>query len=135
MIDRGAADPGPKWRLRWLLQIGSVELAQITRHALIDLRQPALHLGAREVLVTVVDRLELAAVDRDARQCQQAQLPAKNNELSAHLADGGPVILAEIGNRLVIGNEAAGQPQHFNIATSLALQPTARLNPIAGACI
>ena len=46
-------------RLRWLLQVGSIELAQITRDALLDLSEPALHLRTREILVSGVDRFEL----------------------------------------------------------------------------
>ena len=52
--------------LRGLLSVGGIELLQIARNALLDLRPAPLDLGAREVPVTVVDCLELAAVDRDA---------------------------------------------------------------------
>jgi hypothetical protein len=38
-----------------------------------------LHLRAREILVTVVDRFELAAVNGDARGRQQAKLSAKRD--------------------------------------------------------
>src|SRR5437899_3007880 len=34
----------------WFLQVGGVELAQIPRHALLDLSKPALHLRAREAI-------------------------------------------------------------------------------------
>jgi hypothetical protein len=50
----------------------SVELLQIARHALLDLSHAPVHLGPREVLVAIVDRLELAAVDRDVRLREQA---------------------------------------------------------------
>jgi hypothetical protein len=46
------------------------------------------------------------------------------------LADGTAVVLAEVGNRLVIGNKQARQPHHLNIAPSLTLEPPARLNPV-----
>ena len=61
---------------------------------------------------------------------QQANLSAKGDELRAHLADRRPVILAEIGNRLVIGNQPTGEPHHLNVAPGLALKPAARLNPV-----
>src|SRR5262249_42251041 len=48
----------------------------------------------------------------------------------AYLADRRPVILAEIGNRLVIRNQPTGEPHHLNVAASLTFKPTARLNPI-----
>jgi hypothetical protein len=41
-----------------------------------------------------------------------------------------PVILAEIGNRLVIRNQPTGEPHHLNVAARLTLKPAARLNPI-----
>ena len=47
-----------------------------------------------------------------------------------YLAYRRPVILAEIGNRLVIGNQPAGEPHHLNVAARLTLKPAARLNPI-----
>src|SRR3984893_9483843 len=117
-------------RVRWLLQVGSVELAQIPRHALLDLSDAALHLRAREVLVAVVDRLELAAIDGAARCRQKADLSAKRDELRAHLADRGPVILAKIGKRLVIGNQPSGEPHDLHVAPGLPVTPAARLNPI-----
>src|SRR4030095_11151852 len=48
----------------------------------------------------------------------------------AHFADGRAIVLTEIRNRLVIGNEAARQPHHFNVAPGLTLEPAARLNPV-----
>jgi hypothetical protein len=46
------------------LPVGGVELLQIARDALLNLRHAPVHLGAREVLVAIVDRLELAAVNK-----------------------------------------------------------------------
>ena len=106
------------------------ELAQIPRHALLDLSKPALHLRAREILVAIVDRFELAAVDGDARLRQKAYLSANGDELRAHLAYRRPVILAEIGNRLVIGNQPGREPHHLNVAPGLTLEPAARLNAV-----
>src|SRR6516162_7738402 len=60
-------------------------------------------LRAREILVTVVDRFKLAAVNGDARGHQQTQLPAKADKPRAHLADRRTIVLAEISDRLVIG--------------------------------
>src|SRR5262249_20290612 len=117
-------------RLRWLLQVGSVELAQIPTHALLYLCEPPLHLRPREVLVAIVDRFELAAVNGHARRRQQAKLPAKRDKPRTHLADRRPVILAEISNRFVIGSQSTSQPHRFDVASSLAFKPPARLNPI-----
>src|SRR3546814_19764033 len=56
---------------------GTVELVEIARHALLDLGQAPLHLAPREVPVSVIDRLELAAVDRHAGLAQQAEPAAE----------------------------------------------------------
>src|SRR3979490_88277 len=78
---------------RGLLQIGGVELAQIPRHALLDLSKAALHLRAREVLVAVVHSFELAAVDGDARRRQKTNLSAKCDEkLKDKRREGAKVI-------------------------------------------
>src|SRR5262245_31029583 len=108
-------------RLGWFLSIGAVELLQITRNALLNLSHAPVHLGTREVLVTVVHRLELAAVDRNPGLRQQTYGSAERNEPGAHLADGAAIIFAEIGYCLVIGNKPTRQPHHLDIAPGLAL--------------
>ena len=113
--------------LRRLLQIGRVELAQIPRHALLKLRSAPLHLRAREVAIAIVDGFELAPVNGDARLGEQTHLAAQHNEPGANLADRSPVLLAEIGDGLVIRDQSAEKPDHLEIATRLALQPPARL--------
>jgi hypothetical protein len=100
-------------RLGRPLPVGAVELLQIARDALLDLRQAPRHLGPREVLAPVVDRLELAAIDRNAGLRQKAHRAAQHDETGAHLANGATVVLAEISNRLVIepGAPSATSPQ------------------------
>src|ERR1700724_3290637 len=117
-------------RFRWLLPVGGVELAQVARYALLNLCEPTLHLRAREILVTIVDRFELAAINGDARGRQQAKLPAKRDKPRTHLADRWPAILAKISNCLVIGNQPTREPHHLNVTSGLALKPPARLNPV-----
>src|SRR6202040_2294046 len=68
---------------RWFLQVGGVELAQIPRHALLDLSKPALHLRAREILVAIVDRFELAAVDSDKGRPLWTLVSVIRNRLAA----------------------------------------------------
>src|SRR5262249_15090539 len=97
---------------------------------IIDLCKSAFHLCAGEILISIIDRLELAAVDRNARLREQAQLSTKGDELRANLADRSSVILAEIRNRLVVGNEPAKQPHDLNVASRLTLQSAARLHTI-----
>jgi hypothetical protein len=60
----------------------------------------AVHLGAREIPVPIIDRLELAAIDRDAGFSEEAHPAAEHNKPAADLADGQAVVLAEIGDRL-----------------------------------
>ena len=117
-------------RLGRLLPVGAVELLQIPRDTLLDLRHAPLHLGAREVLVAVVHRLELAAVNRDAGLREQTHRAAQRDEARAHFADRRAIVLAEVGNRLVIGSKSTRQPHHLNVAPSLVLEPPARLNPV-----
>lgn len=117
-------------RLRRLLQIDRVELAQIPRDARLELRPAPLHFRARKGAVAIVDGLELAPVDGDARFGEQTHVAAQRDELGAHLADRRPIVLAEIGNRFVIRDHSAEKPDHLEIATGLTLQPPARLHPI-----
>ena len=117
-------------RLRRFLPIDGVKLAQIARDTFFELRPPPFHFAGREVLVAIVYGLELAAVDGDAGLRQQADLATQIDEPRTELADGRTIVLTEISDRLVIGREAAKQPQYFEIAAGLALQPAARLHAV-----
>src|SRR3954454_21821612 len=94
-------------RYRFPLTIGAVELREISGNALVDLRQPPLHLGLREVPVPRVDGLELAAVDRNARLAEQLKASAQRRELTADHADGLTIVFPEFGYRLEIRHQAA----------------------------
>ena len=76
-------------------------------NALLDLRHTPIHLGAGEVLVPVIHRLELAAVDRNAGPRQQTHGAAERYQLRTDLADAAAIVLAEVGNRLVVGGKPA----------------------------
>jgi hypothetical protein len=56
-------------------------------------RHSPLHLGAREILVPIIDRLEIAAVDRDASLGEEAQRAAEHNKLAANLGMARPLSL------------------------------------------
>jgi hypothetical protein len=43
--------------------------------------------------------------------------------LSTNFADGSAIVLAEVGNRLVIGYKPTQQPHHLNVEPSLVLKP------------
>ena len=98
-------------------------------YALVNLRQPPLHLGLREVPVPRVDGLELTAVDRNARLAEQFKAPAQHHKLTADPADGLAVVLAEIGYCLEVRLQAAGQPHQFDVALALPFQAPVRLYP------
>src|SRR5262245_36468296 len=93
--------------LRRLLPVGRVELGEIAGDALLQLRPSALYLRTCEVPVPIVHRLELAAIDGHARLRQQAHLATELNKARAHLADGSAVVLAKVGDRLVVGDQSA----------------------------
>ena len=76
------------------MPVSGIELPEIARHTLLDLGPAALHLGSCEVLVAVVDRLELGAVDGHAGRVQQPQPAAEGDELGADLTDGPAAVLA-----------------------------------------
>ena len=92
----------------WLVPVGGIELAQITRDTFIKLCPTPFHLRAREVLVPVVHRLELAAVDGNACCRKKTHRAAQLHKTRApHLAPmPGPLSFEEIrGDRLVIGHK------------------------------
>src|SRR5712671_2336777 len=112
------------------LAVGGVELAHVARHTLFDLLLATLDLALREVVVATVHGLELAAVDGNAGLRQQAHLPAQLDKSCANLPDRGTIVLAEVGDGLVIRREPSGQPHHLEIAAGLALETTARLHAV-----
>ncbi len=62
--------------------------------------------------------------------CREGYEATQFDKLHADLLDRSPAVLAEVGNRLVVRSEPAGQPHYLDIAPSLSLKPPARLNPI-----
>src|SRR6266516_4454914 len=108
-------------RHRFPVAIGAVELREIAGDALINLRQPSLHLGLGEVPIPRVDGLELAAVDRNARLAEQFKAAAQHHELAADLADRLAIVPAEVGYGLEVRHQAAGQPNQLDVARALPL--------------
>ena len=128
-----------------LLPVGRVELAERPCHALLKLCPAPLHLGAREVPVTVVHgvQAELGVAKTNllpsiatlafARRPISRQSSTKRAQTlrsarpSCQRRASSTVVLAEIGGHLVIWDKAAQQPHDFEIAPSLALQPSTGL--------
>ena len=76
----------------------------------------SLHLGAGKVLVSVVHRLELAAIDCNAGLRQQTHGATEFDKSGADLPDGAAIVFAEVSNRLVIRSKPAHKPHYLNIA-------------------
>ena len=120
----------PRFRHQRRLPVRSIQFRQIARDALLQLLHPRLELAVGEVLVAIVDRFELAAIDRDDRLGEQLQIAAQDDELPAHAADRLAVIFAKVGDRLEVRRQSSGQPNQLDVALGLALEPPARLNPV-----
>jgi len=88
------------------------------------------HLGSSEVLVAIVHRLELTAIDGHDRLREQIQSAAQHDKLATYVADRWAVVLAEVGNGLEVRHQTSSQPHELDVALRLALQTAARLNAI-----
>jgi hypothetical protein len=113
-----------------VMAVGAIQRCEIARDAGFHLLDALGDLGHREILVAGVDRLELAAVDRHNRTREQIELAAQHHELCAGRADRRPVVAAEVGDRLEVRHQSAGQPHQLDIALALPFKPTARLDAI-----
>lgn len=74
--------------------------------------------------------LHIAGGEGDARAGEQDNRVTQLDEASADLANGGPVIPAEVGDSLVLRNQAVGEPHDIHAASRLALEPAARLHTV-----
>src|SRR6185312_865349 len=117
-------------RYRFPLAIGAIKLREVAGDALVNLLQPPLHLGLREVPVPRVGGVELAAIDRNARLAEQLKAPAQHHELTADFADSLTIVLPEIGYCFEIRHQATGQPDQLDVALALPLHAPTRLHPI-----
>jgi hypothetical protein len=89
--------------------------------------QVAGDLALGEVSIPVVHRLELVSVDRDALALQNADPAAEFDEPRAGLSEVRAIVAPEVGNRLVVEHQLAGQPHYLDVAASFPLQaPTGR---------
>jgi hypothetical protein len=105
-------------------------LREIALDAFVDLLQASLHFGLGEVPIPGIDRLELAAIDRNARVAQQIEAPTQRHELTADFADRLAIVLAKVGDRFEVGRQAASQPDQLDVALAFPFKAAARLNPI-----
>ena len=125
-------DPGDLRRVdpMRLLPVDPVHLREIPAGALLQMGDPELHLAGREVPVPVVHRLELAAVDGDAAAAENPDTAAEVDETRAGLPDRRAILLAEIGDRLVVRRKPSREPHHLDVAPRLPFQAPARCDAV-----
>ena len=107
------------------LPVGALQRRQIAGDVELGLLDALFDLVRSEVVVARVDGFELAAVDGDDRFREQAQFAAQHHKLRAGLLDRRPMILAEVGDGLVVGGQTLGEPHQLDIAPRFALQASA----------
>jgi hypothetical protein len=112
------------------MAISGFELRQVTGNALVDAFETAHHLAFGESVVARVEGFELRAIDGDTRFAEQIELAPQDNERAAELGVGPALVLAEIGDRLEVRCEAAGQPDQLDVALTLAFEAAARRNAV-----
>ena len=105
-----------------MLSVRTIELGEIAVDGALDGCHPPRETVLREVLLAVVHRLELAAVDGDGGGIEKMQIAAQRNELRADLADGRTVVAAEVGDRLEVRRQAPGEPDQLQVPMALALE-------------
>src|SRR5262244_4411824 len=93
-----------------VLVVAARKLFQVRVNALVDLREQLRELVRSEIAIFRVDCSELAAIDGDQLCTKEVQRLAQQGESAADLPQGLQVVLAEVGNRLVIGPELFQQP-------------------------
>ena len=106
-----------------------INLFEIAADTLFQLCQPCLKLAVGEVLVPVINRLEIAAIDGDGFT-EEVELAAKNDKLTADSADRLSVVLADVGNRLEVRRQPTTEPDQSEVALGFPLQAAARLDAV-----
>jgi hypothetical protein len=89
-------------QLDGLRTISCFQGVQIALDAFLNLPLTSLDLPRRVVTLTVIDRLELAAINGHCSVAQKFQFAAEHHEPPARVSDSLAIILAKIGNRLEV---------------------------------
>ena len=108
--------------------ISAIQFVEITLNGLVDLTQLLAQLATRVILGFGIHCLEPATIYGDQVPVQQIDVATQHDELLADLADRRAVVLAEVSNRLEVRLQPARQPDEFQVATTLPLQPPRRLD-------
>ncbi|MNI37381.1 hypothetical protein D3C73_914700 [compost metagenome] len=99
-------------------------------NARFDFFHPTLQLGAGEIAVAVVHRLEFTAVDRNEVFREKPQLLTQHDKLPTDASNGLAVVFAKVGDGLEVRHQPTGKPHQFDVALRLALKAPARLDAI-----
>jgi hypothetical protein len=87
-------------------------------------------LGHRVIFIAIVHRFELAAVNRNHRSGEQAQLAAQHHKLGTRRPDRPAIVFAEVGNRLEVRRQPPSQPHQLDIALCFPFETPARLHAV-----
>ena len=109
-----------------LLVVAAIKLFVGCVDTLVDLYNELLELVWYEVVLFRVDRLELAAINSNKLRPAEVQLLAQQREGAADLPKGRKIVLAKVGNRLVVRPELLQSPHQCDITLCLLLQAATR---------
>jgi hypothetical protein len=84
----------------------------------------------RVKLRSLFDSRDAGSVDRQQLATIEIEPSAQQHELAEHRFEGDAIVASEVGERLEVGLQAAKQPDDFDVAATLALQPSARSDPV-----
>src|ERR1700729_2299555 len=110
--------------------IALVEPLEVVLQPLVGCTDERAQRRAGEVAVFVVDRLDAGSVDRQQLAAVEVEPPAQQHELAENAAKRRTIVAPKVGNRLKVGLQAAKQPDDLDVAATLALQPSARSDPV-----
>jgi hypothetical protein len=105
-------------------RVTGIALFEISFNTLVNLREELREPILGKVALFRIDCPELATIDGDQFGTEEVELLAQQREGAADLSKGLKVVLAEVGDRLVIGPELFQQPQPLDIAVRLPLKAT-----------
>ena len=86
--------------------------------------------SAGEISILAIDRLDARAVHSQKLTAKQIELAAQQHKFPEYRPEGRAVVAPEIGDRLEVRPQVPQQPDHFEIAIGLRLQPAARSHPV-----
>ena len=108
-----------------LLHIAFIERLYIIGQFLVGFVYEFRESAPGEVAILVVHRLDARAIYRQQFPPHKVELSAQDDKFPEHLFEGRPVHTAKIGDGAEVGLQVPQQPDHFDVAMGLCLQPPA----------